>query len=85
VFQSYALYPHMTVAENIGLPLKMRRLSSLQRLPLLGRFLPGTAQAKAAIEEEVQQAAGAVGIDHLLTRKPGQLSGGQRQRVAVGR
>lgn len=85
VFQSYALYPHMTVAENIGLPLKMRRLSLSQRLPLVGRVLPGTAQAKAAIEEEVKQAASAVGIGHLLARKPGQLSGGQRQRVAVGR
>ncbi|MFE0018303.1 ABC transporter ATP-binding protein [Mesorhizobium sp. NPDC059054] len=85
VFQSYALYPHMTVAENIGLPLRMRRLSFLQRLPLLGRVLPGTAQAHAAIDAEVQQAANAVGIGHLLTRKPGQLSGGQRQRVAVGR
>ncbi|MFD9900310.1 ABC transporter ATP-binding protein [Mesorhizobium sp. NPDC059025] len=85
VFQSYALYPHMTVAENIGLPLTMRRLSFLQRLPLLGRALPGTARAKVAIEEEVRQTAGAVGIGHLLARKPGQLSGGQRQRVAVGR
>lgn len=85
VFQSYALYPHMTVAENIGLPLRMRRLSFLQRLPLLGRALPGTAQAHAAIDEEVQQTANAVGIGHLLARKPGQLSGGQRQRVAVGR
>ena len=27
VFQSYALYPHKTVAENIGFPLKVRRVS----------------------------------------------------------
>jgi len=26
VFQSYALYPHMTVAENIGYPLRVRKL-----------------------------------------------------------
>ncbi|MFN7332264.1 MAG: ATP-binding cassette domain-containing protein, partial [bacterium] len=41
VFQSYALYPYMTVAANIALPLEMRRLSALQRLPLLGRLMPG--------------------------------------------
>src|SRR4051812_31115577 len=33
VFQSYALYPHMTVAENIAAPLRMRRLTGFQRLP----------------------------------------------------
>jgi multiple sugar transport system ATP-binding protein len=85
VFQSYALYPHMTVAANIALPLKMRRLSPLQRLPLLGRLLPGTRAATAAIEEDVCQTAAALEIGHVLGRKPGQLSGGQRQRVAVGR
>jgi multiple sugar transport system ATP-binding protein len=85
VFQSYALYPHMTVADNMALPLRMRRLSAWQRLPLIGRLLPGTAAANAEIEAEVTRTAAALGIDHLLGRKPGQLSGGQRQRVAVGR
>lgn len=85
VFQSYALYPHMTVAENMALPLRMRRLSSWQRLPLVGRFLPGTNTASAEIERDVMRTAKALGIGHLLARKPGQLSGGQRQRVAVGR
>ena len=42
VFQSYALYPYMTVAENIALPLVMRRMNAWQRLPLVGRLLPGT-------------------------------------------
>ncbi|TYO63179.1 ABC transporter ATP-binding protein [Bradyrhizobium hipponense] len=85
VFQSYALYPHMTVASNMGLPLRMRRLSTFQRLPLLGRLLPGTARIAAEIDAEVTRTAKSLGIGHLLARKPGQLSGGQRQRVAVGR
>jgi multiple sugar transport system ATP-binding protein len=85
VFQSYALYPHMTVAQNMALPLRMRRLSRAQRLPLLGRLLPGTSAISKSIEAEVARTAAALGMDHLLDRKPGQLSGGQRQRVAVGR
>ncbi len=85
VFQSYALYPHMTVASNMALPLRMRRLSVFQRLPLLGRLSPTTARIAAEIDGEVTRTAKSLGIGHLLARKPGQLSGGQRQRVAVGR
>ncbi|NVK61338.1 MAG: ABC transporter ATP-binding protein [Rhodobacteraceae bacterium] len=85
VFQSYALYPHLTVAENIAVPLRMRRLSTAQRLPLVGRFMPGTTARLREIEDRVQDAAGTLEIDRLLDRKPGQLSGGQRQRVALGR
>ncbi len=85
VFQSYALYPHMTVSQNMALPLVMRQLTLAQRLPLIGRFLPGSRGARAAIEARVREVAAALEIDHLLGRKPGQLSGGQRQRVAVGR
>ncbi|TCU32827.1 ABC transporter ATP-binding protein [Rhizobium azibense] len=85
VFQSYALYPHMTVATNMELPLRMRRLSVWQRLPLIGRLLPKTAHITKEINAEVSGTAEALGISHLLNRKPGQLSGGQRQRVAVGR
>nr|WP_312010443.1 ATP-binding cassette domain-containing protein [Bradyrhizobium cenepequi] len=92
VFQSYALSasnrtrsPHTTVASNIALPLRMRRLSRLRRLPFLGRLLPGTARIAAEIELEVTRPAKSLGIGHLLARKPGQLSGGQPQRVAVGR
>jgi multiple sugar transport system ATP-binding protein len=85
VFQSYALYPHMTVAQNMRLPLRMRRLSFAQRLPFVGRLLPGTHRVADEIDNEVARTAKALEIGHLLHRKPGQLSGGQRQRVAVGR
>jgi multiple sugar transport system ATP-binding protein len=67
VFQNYALYPHMTVRQNMGFALE------LQRKP------------KAEIERLVREAAGALGLDELLDRRPAQLSGGQRQRVAMGR
>lgn len=85
VFQSYALYPHMTVSANMALPLRMRRLSSWQRLPLIGQLLPRTRSVAAQINEDVSRTAAALEIGHVLHRKPGQLSGGQRQRVAVGR
>jgi multiple sugar transport system ATP-binding protein len=85
VFQSYALYPHMTAAQNIALPLKMRRLTAWQRLPLLGALLPGTASTRKKIAAELLRVAAALGLEALLDRKPAQLSGGQRQRVALGR
>jgi multiple sugar transport system ATP-binding protein len=85
VFQSYALYPYMTVRQNLALPLVMRRLDRWQRLPLIGRFLPGTSATRAAIDGEIAQVSAALEIAHLLDRKPAQLSGGQRQRVALGR
>jgi multiple sugar transport system ATP-binding protein len=85
VFQSYALYPHLSVFDNIAVPLRMRRLSALQRVPLLGRFIPGRAGTECGIREDVDRVAAQLELSALLKRKPGQLSGGQRQRVAVGR
>ncbi len=85
VFQSYALYPHLTVAENIAVPLRMRSLTTTQRLPLIGPFLPGAREQRAEIATAVKNAAEMLEIGPLLDRKPGQLSGGQRQRVALGR
>jgi multiple sugar transport system ATP-binding protein len=67
VFQNYALYPHMSVYENMAFALKLRNLP------------------RAEIEARVREAAGILGIDGVLDRRPRQLSGGQRQRVAVGR
>ena len=84
VFQSYALYPHLTTRQNMGLPLAMRRLGSLERLPFAS-LLPGVAAKLTAIRAEVEAAAGMLKITPLLDRKPAQMSGGQRQRVALGR
>ena len=67
VFQNYALYPHMTVRQNMAFGLKMRRTP------------------KAEIESRVTEAAGMLGIESMLDRRPKELSGGQRQRVALGR
>ena len=67
VFQSYALYPHMSVRRNIEFPLRSRRVPADERDKLVGN------------------AAGILGLEALLDRKPAQLSGGQRQRVALAR
>lgn len=71
VFQSYALYPHMTVFKNISFPL--RALRGDKKLD------------KQTIRDKVERTAQMLEIDMLLDRKPRQLSGGQRQRVAIAR
>lgn len=70
-FESYALYPHMTVFENIAFPLR-----SPARSPRL---------SEAEIKAKVQGVAEMLQIGHLLERAPAQLSGGQRQRTSLGR
>jgi multiple sugar transport system ATP-binding protein len=85
VFQSYALYPHLTVAQNIAVPLVMRRMSAAQRLPLLGAWWPGSRARRREIQQQAAQAAALLGLGALLDRRPAQLSGGQRQRVALAR
>ena len=84
VFQSYALYPHMSVYDNIATPLRMRRLSFWARLPLVGR-MAANAETLRDIDAAVKDAAEVLQIGHLLDRRPAQLSGGQRQRVALAR
>lgn len=74
VFQDYALYPHMTVAENISFGLRLQ-----------ARHDRGRGPSKAEIAERVQSSADMLGLEALLRRRPAQLSGGQRQRVALAR
>ena len=69
VFQSYALYPHLSVGENIAVPLRMRRMKGLQRLPLIGGFLPAARAVAGGIGRDVTLAAEMLEIGHLLDRK----------------
>ena len=69
VFQNYALYPHLTVFENIAFPLRLMR----------------PRMSADEIYKRVTDVAEILGITPYLTRKPKALSGGQRQRVAIGR
>jgi multiple sugar transport system ATP-binding protein len=69
VFQNYALYPHLTVFENIAFPLRLAK---------------GT-HSEEEIRAKVNTASAMLELDEHLERKPANLSGGQRQRVAMGR
>ena len=71
VFQNYALYPHMTVKQNILFPLQ--NLKGEDKL------------TKEQMLERAYEVAKLVQIDELMDRKPGELSGGQQQRVAIAR
>ncbi len=71
VFQNYALYPHMTVKQNILFPLQ--NLKGADKL------------TKENMLERAYEAARLVQIDELMDRKPSELSGGQQQRVAIAR
>lgn len=71
VFQNYALYPHLTVRQNILFPLQN---------------LKGAAKlSKEQMNEKAEAAAKLVQIEELMERKPSELSGGQQQRVAIAR
>ena len=71
VFQNYALYPHMTVKQNIMFPLQ--NLKGADKL------------TKEQMDARALEAARLVQIDELMERKPSELSGGQQQRVAIAR
>ncbi len=70
VFQNYALYPHMSVAENIAYPLTTGWKAQTDR---------------ATRDKMVREVAKLVEVDSQLEKYPDQLSGGQRQRVALAR
>ena len=69
VFQNYALYPHLTVFENIAFPLRLQK----------GQY------TEEQVRQKVEFAAKTLELQDHLQRKPANLSGGQRQRVAMGR
>ena len=71
VFQNYALYPHLTVLQNITFP--------------LGNLKGKDKLSKDEMKKRAEEAAKLVQIDGLLERKPSELSGGQQQRVAIAR
>ncbi|MBD3406741.1 MAG: ATP-binding cassette domain-containing protein [Candidatus Lokiarchaeota archaeon] len=71
-FQNYALWPHMTVFDNIAYGLKMKRVD-------------GMKYTQAAIKRRVKDALELVRMQGLGDRTPHQLSGGQQQRVALAR
>ncbi len=85
VFQSYALYPHMTCRQNLAAPLAMAELSAAGRMPVLRRALPRQRRIAAGIDARVAATAEQLEITPYLDRRPAALSGGQRQRVALGR
>ena len=85
VFQSYALYPHMTVRGNITFPLLMQRFRWWFHVPIVGWFARRQIERDPAVIARVEGAARTLGLMPMMDRKPATLSGGQRQRVALGR
>ena len=71
VFQSYALYPHLTARQNIMFPLENRKGKD--------------KMTKEEMVAKAEEAARLVQIERLLDRKPSEMSGGQQQRVAIAR
>ena len=93
VFQNYALYPHMSVYDNMAFGLRLRKVPDIKRnrkgepiLDKAGNERPVMRKlTEAEIKEKVMEAAKILAIEEYLERKPKALSGGQRQRVALGR
>ena len=86
VFQNYALYPHMTVRQNLAFGLERRRLfPSRIRAWFDSGYRASRLAESTRLAARIGDAASMLGIEPLLNRYPRELSGGQRQRVAVGR
>jgi ABC-type sugar transport system ATPase subunit len=85
VFQSYALYPHMTVHKNIESPLLARRFAPENPSDDEPASTEPRRLTKGERNERIAEAERILGLAELSGRKPGALSGGPRQRVALAR
>ncbi|MET4002793.1 multiple sugar transport system ATP-binding protein [Arthrobacter sp. UYCu511] len=85
VFQSYALYPHMSVRSNIAFPLLMDNFRWWHHIPFVGGAVRRQLMKRSDIKDKVERTAEMLELTDYLDRRPKALSGGQRQRVAVAR
>ena len=85
VFQSYALYPHMTVRGNIAFPLIMELFKWYHHTPIVNGFVKRVLARRPEVADKVAAVAETLELTDYLDRRPKALSGGQRQRVAVAR
>ena len=85
VFQSYALYPHMTVRSNIAFPLVMDAFRKWHHVPGVNLLHRWQVMRRPEVRQAVERIAEQLELTPLLDRRPGSLSGGQRQRVALAR
>ncbi len=85
VFQSYALYPHLSVRRNMSFPLLMQEFRLWHHLPVIGGMAKRRIENSPRVVEKVTKISKILGLTEMLDRFPRTLSGGQRQRVALGR